>query len=216
MSAEAAEVTVQNDSIPGGGAGTSLPNFITGEKIAVWLTAPVNGDVVAVQIDWRSAFGGAPGNIETAITVHAAGTYPIPGAVLATLSAPFLTDSGINEFRNFDPAMSTPLKLPITAGQGFVVVLEIFNTQSTSPFEPSVVYDGDGCQAGLTAVFPLPSATWVDACLLGVPGDIAFRAVIDEAIVPVPAAGPTASTLLALLLLAAGFAAVRLRSVASR
>jgi len=215
LSAPAAEITIQNDSIPGGGAGTPLPAFITGEKIAVWLTAPVKGDLVAVQIDWRSTFGGSPGNIETAITVHTAGTYPVPGAVLATLSTPFLADVGINEFRNFDPAMSVPLKIPVAAGQTFVVALEIFNTQSGSPIEPSVVYDGDGCQAGLNAIFPQPSATWVDACPLGVLGDIAFRAVIDESVVPVPAADGSLRVVLAMLLLAIGIVVFRIRTLAT-
>jgi len=199
----AAEITVQNDSVPGGGAGTPVATFLAGERVSAWLTTPVAGDLVAVQIDWRSQFGGAPSSIEMAITVHAVGVFPTPGATLATLTGPTLSDTGINEFRLFDPAMGTPLQIPLVAGQTIVVALEFLNTNSGNPFAPSVVSDGDGCQPGLNGVYPLPAAAWSDACPLGVVGDFVIRAVVDEA-VPVPAAGAAARWLLAALLLGLG------------
>ena len=69
---QAGEVTLQNDSSPAAGGGTSLPQLVSGEQVGVWLTTASAGDIVAVQVDWRSTVGGAPSSIETAIHIYAA------------------------------------------------------------------------------------------------------------------------------------------------
>jgi hypothetical protein len=124
---------------------------------------------------------------------------------LATITAPTLSDTGINEFRHLDAGLTLPLQVPVSAGQTVVVALEFLNTNSGNPFAPSVVMDSDGCQPGLNAVNVMPGG-WSDACPLGVSGDWVLRAVIDEA-VPMPAASGAVRALLALSLAgAAGFA----------
>ena len=75
----AAEITVKNDSIPAPGSGTPLPAFIPNEQAAAWLTTPVAGDIVGVQVLWASQFGGNPASQELGIHVYAAGTFPTPG-----------------------------------------------------------------------------------------------------------------------------------------
>lgn len=175
-----AEVVTQNDSAPAAGGGVSLPAFVPGENAAVWLTAAKAGDIVAVQVDWRSMFGGAPSSIETAIYVFRAGTFPTPGPLVATITTPTLFDGMLNEYRHLDPGLTIPLQVPVAAGEVFVVAIEFLNSNAGgSPFVPSVTYDADGCQLGLGSVLPMPGP-WTDTCLLGVPGDIVIRAVIDE------------------------------------
>lgn len=211
--AGAVEIVVQNDSVPGGGAGTPLATFIAGERVAVWLTAPVSGDIVAVQVDWRSLFGGAPTVTEHSVTVHAGGVFPTPGPALATVLVPPMVDGLVNEFRFLDPPADTvPLQVPVTSGQTFVVALEFFNTNAGGGgFLPSVVIDGDGCQPGLNTVFPIPPSAWTDACPLGVTGDFVIRAVIDQP-VSTPALTSTGALWLAgLLSLAAALATLRRR-----
>ncbi len=207
----AAEVTVQNDT-----AGTTTPCdcFIPGEESAAWLTSTCHGDVVAVQVLWRSQFGGAPMVIEDSIILRAGGAFPVPGATLvnqdsspAIVVAPSLTDGSLNEFRFLDPPSDTKaLRVPVTAGQTFVASLKFFNTTSGSPFAPTTVYDADGCQTGKNTAFAIPGG-WADACLLGVTGDWVIRAVIDCA-EPAPIDTPWTLAPLALAILAAAAVAL--------
>jgi hypothetical protein len=48
------------------------------------------------------------------------------------------------------------------------------NSNVNDPFAPSVLHDGNGCQAGKNVVFASPGA-WYDACVLGVTGDWVFH-----------------------------------------
>ena len=159
----AAEITVQNDSIP---PGTPLTAFLSGERAAAWLTMPVAGDIVGVEVIWSSMFGGTPPSLETAITLSPAGTYPTPGAVpLATIVLPTLLDGVPNVFRHLDPPADTmPLQIPVTAGQVIVVDLEFLNTNANNNFAPSVEFDSDGCQNGLNSVFALPGGWLIRVC----------------------------------------------------
>ncbi len=176
----AAEITIQNDSIPAAGSGTPLVAFLANEQAAAWLTTPVSGDIVGVQILWASQIGGAPASQELAIHVYDAGTFPAPGALLASVTAPVLIDGMVNEFRFLDPPTdSTPLQVPVTSGQTFVVALEFLNQQAAgSPFVPSVEYDADGCQASKNTAFAIPVG-WIDACAAGVTGDLGIRAILN-------------------------------------
>lgn len=179
---DAAEIIVQNDTIASAGAGTPLLAFIPGERAAAWLTAPVAGDIVGVQVLWDSNLGPNPPSQEFAIDIYAGGTFPTPGATLATISAPILSDATVNEFRYlFPPATTSPLQVPVTAGQTFVVSLAFFNQSANNVFASGVEYDGDGCQGGKNAAYALPGG-WIDACTAGVPGDLGIRAIIK----PIP------------------------------
>ena len=105
--AEAAETIVKNDSIASAGGGTPLPTFVPGEIITSWLTTPVTGDIVGMQVFWDSVTGANFPQQETAIRVYSAGTFPTPGATLATIVAPVLNDRTLNEFRFLDPPQDT-------------------------------------------------------------------------------------------------------------
>ena len=188
------EVTVQNEAAPDGSQTTICSCFIPGDEVASWLTSPCDGDIVAVQVLWRSLFSGAPTSQETAIRIYDAGSFPTPGAVLpnqgavpAVIQAPLLADSlSGNEYRHLDQAMTTPLSVPVANGQTVAVSLEIFNQSSGNSFAPSTVYDLDGCQPSLNGVLTTPPGTWTDACLLGVTGDWVIRAVVDCPATKVP------------------------------
>ncbi len=185
--AQAAEQVVKNDSIVDGSTAVICPCFDAGECAAAWLTSPCNGNIVEVRIFWRSLFGGQPQSLEESITIYAAGAFPTPGAIMqnnyppyqsAVLEGPVLTDGVLNQFRYMDELGTIPLRIPVTAGQQFVVSLRFANANNGSYTLPSVVYDTDGCQAQKNAV-RYTSGTWVNACSLGVSGDWMIRAVVD-------------------------------------
>ncbi len=179
----AQETTVQNDTLIGGSGGNIQAGFVAGESAAAWLTSPCDGNIVAVQVFWRSFLGGAPQSIEDSITIFDAGSFPTPGGVLLTefgqlaeIIGPVMTDGVINEFRFLDENMTQPLSVPILTNDAFVVSFKFLN--SPTAFTPSVVTDTNGCQSGRNGVFAVPGG-WFDACLLGVTGDFVIRAVVD-------------------------------------
>ncbi|HVZ93956.1 MAG TPA: dockerin type I domain-containing protein [Phycisphaerales bacterium] len=183
-SANAAEVTVQNDSLAVGGTGSVQAGFVEGESAAAWLTAPCNGNIVAVQVFWRSVFGGSPQILGDTITVFGDGIFPTPGPVMtsvgtpsqpAVFEGPVMSDGVINEFRYLDEQSSIPLRVPVVQGQRFVVSFKFF--ESPGLFDPSVVTD-TGCQAGKNSIFAIPGG-WMSACAAGITGDFVIRAVID-------------------------------------
>ena len=114
----AAEVVVQNDSAIGGTPSTVANLFISGESAASWLTATCNGDTVAMQVYWASQFGGAPAQLEQALTLFSAGTFPTPAAALASIPGPTPSDGVVNEFRFLDPPTNfVPLQIPSRRGR---------------------------------------------------------------------------------------------------
>ena len=100
------------------------------------------------------------------------------------------------------PTNLVPMKIPVVAGQSIVLALQFLNGHSGSPFEPSVVWDADGCQASLNAAETIPGG-WADACLLGVTGDWVIRAVVDCP-PPLPLADDWSRLGLVMVLLAVG------------
>lgn len=173
----AAEVEVKNDSFTAPGASNIQTGFDANEVAAAWLTAPCNGNIVALRIFWRSADGSTGQSLEQSITVYDGdtGIFPIPGTQLLFLEGPVLTDGVMNEFRFIDEQNTIPISIPVTAGQTFVVAFR-FDSDPFPFFGPSVCTDvGSGCQAGRNAIGP----TWVNACSLGVTGDFIIRAVVD-------------------------------------
>jgi hypothetical protein len=156
------------------GAGTMIcPCFVEGEQAGAVLTAPVDHyplEILRIGVGWGSLYGGNPAQIEQAIHVYAGG-LPNPGAPVFTLTGPQLTDGVINEF-NIEPL---PGEVAIASGP-FTVTLEFLNDNSGNYYVPTVVHDGNGCQAGKNAVFAIPGG-WTDACALGVTGDWVFYVV---------------------------------------
>ncbi len=185
--AGAQETTIQNDSTIAGTPSTPLNSFIAGEEAAAWLTSTCNGTLVAAQVYWASAFGGGPPSTETAIRVYDGSTHPTPGATLATVSLPTLSEATMNEFRFLDPpANSTPLSVPVTSGQTLTISLEHLLGNSGNAFAGAVVHDAGPCQSGRNGVKAIPGG-WIDGCTTGIPGDLIIRAVID-CVEPVPLA----------------------------
>ena len=80
-------------------------------------------------------FGGSPPSQESAIHVYAAGTFPTPGGLQASVVNPHLVDGAVNEFRHLDPPLNNvALQVPVSAGQTFVVAIVVLTRSCrTSP-----------------------------------------------------------------------------------
>lgn len=180
--ANAQEVTVQNDSVTDFEQVAIQAGFASSEQAAAWLTSPCDGTLVAVQVFWRSFFGGAADTLGDSIRISEAGAFPTPGTLLALLSGPLLSDGFLNEYRFLDQGGKIPLLVPLDEDQGFVVAFKFFDPPPG--LGPSVVTDVDGCQAGKNGIFAIPPSTWFSACSLGVSGDFVIRAVVDCGLVP--------------------------------
>lgn len=185
--AQGDEITVQNDSLGNGGTAAICPCFVASEEAAVWLTSPCDGNIVAIQIFWRSLLGGAQPSLEDSIIVYNGGNFPNPGTVKDSFLGPALQDGGLNEFRYEDENQTIPISIPVSAGEEFVVSLRFFNTNNNNQLLPSIASDSQGCQPGKNAV-KVNGAVWLNACALGVSGDWIIRAVIDCGGEPIGAA----------------------------
>jgi hypothetical protein len=159
------------------GAGEVVcPCFVAGEQAGAVFNLPAAVfpiEILRVGIGWGSQFGGNPQQLEEAIHIYPAG-LPNPGTPLFSLPGPALNDGVINEF-DLEPL---PGEIVVTASP-FSVTLEFMNDQG--PFAPSVVHDGNGCQAGSNLV-KTESGAWFSACSLGVSGDWVFFVVYRPAI----------------------------------
>ena len=181
----AVEVTVKNDSLSDFSSGSIQAGFAANEQGAAWLDSPCAGTLVAVQVFWRSLFGGSAQSIENAILISESGSFPVPGALLQTIGGPLMSDGVLNEFRFLDDQNTIPLAVPLGNGQRFVVSFEFANSPSGSG--PSLVTDTSGCQAGRNGIFADPPSAWFNSCSLGVTGDFVIRAVIDCPALPTSA-----------------------------
>ncbi len=181
--AGAVEMTLQNDSVTDFSQVAVQVGFASNEQAAVWLTSPCDGDLVAVQIFWRSLGGGTGGTVHDSIRIHEAGTFPVPGTLLQTLVGPLLQDGFLNEFRFLDKGGTVPLIVPVVTGQ--VVVVSFRFDIGPSITDASVVTDVDGCQAGKNGILAIPPGSWFSSCALGVSGDFVIRAVVDCSEAPV-------------------------------
>lgn len=156
-----------------GGGQTVCPCFVEGEEAGSIFTAPAADypiEILRVGIGWGSQIGGTGQSLEAAINVYSTG-LPNPGIPVFTLPGPQLTDGAINEF-DLEPISGEI----IDAGGAFTVTLEFLNENAGDPFAPSVVHDGNGCQANKNVVFAIPGG-WFNACALGVSGDWVFYVV---------------------------------------
>lgn len=175
----AEEVTVQNDSFQSGGSATVVSGFVPGEEAAVRLTSPCDGTIVAVQVGWLDAVGGASGpSLESAIFIYDnAPNFPNPGTILLTLEAPVLQPGAINEFRYIDEDSTIPIDVPVSEGQQFYVSLQFANPNDVNKGQASVFRDTNGCMNGRNAIFAIPGG-WINFCLFTT-GDFVIRAVVE-------------------------------------
>jgi hypothetical protein len=159
------------------GAGTVVcPCFVAGEEAGAVLEAPPEHypiEILRVGIGWASQYGGTGQTLEQAIHIYDAG-LPNPGSPMFTLEGPVLTDGYINEF-DLEPL---PGEITIDSGP-FTVTLEFLNDNAGNIFAPSMVHDGNGCQAGKNVVFAIPGG-WYDACVLGISGDWVVYAIYRQ------------------------------------
>jgi len=183
--ANAAEVTVRNDSLDALGSAAIVWGFVPGEKAASWLTSPCNGSVRAVQIFWRSPSGGSALSVQDRIEIFRSGAFPTPGAPALTLEGPALTDGVLNEYRYLDENQTIPLVVPVNINETFVVAFTFLETQLQS-IEPSLARDTNGIQPNRNAIYADlgSSFVWFNASTLGVTGDWIIRAVVDCAVGP--------------------------------
>lgn len=183
---QAVEVVVQNDDLEAGQTAALQLGFVAGEQAATWLKAPCDGSIVAVQVFWLNQ-PQAPGtSIEEAIYIYAdAGTYPVPGDILAFLEAPQMSAGFLNEFRFLDENNQVPIDVPVNSSDIFVVSFEFANTPSASG--PTIATDVSGCQSGLTSIFStggigvgwLPPCPFPGPIPVEISGDFIIRAVVD-------------------------------------
>lgn len=162
-------VEVQNDSVVDFGLVTIQAGFVAGERGAAWLTPGCDGEIVAVRVLWLDAVGSGSQALGQAITISEAGVFPTPGAMLAELVGPVMTEGFLNEFTIVPP-------IPFGSGDTFVVDFEFFS--DPPPTGPSLVTDIDGCQVPKNSIFAIPPSSWLDLCALGVSGDLAIRALV--------------------------------------
>lgn len=169
--------------------------FNGNEEANVWLTSPCSGNIVGIHVLWASTGATAP-QLEQSITIYDdSGVFPDRSNTPLThvgassgpaiLDAPQMLDGGINEFVSiFDPPQ--PLRVPVTAGQTFVVSFDFFNNICTDTCSPScgspitcsgptIAIDTDGCSAGRNAI----NDPGLDICALGLSGDFIIRAIIE-------------------------------------
>ena len=178
--AGAVEITLQNDSLVDFGQAAIVWGFVGGEKAASWLTSPCDGDLVALQVFWRSPSGIAPFSIQESIDVYRSGTFPEPGDLALQVFGPVMNDNALNEFRYLDENNTLPISVPVVADET-VVVAFTFTAAPEAGVDPSVVRDTNGFQPGRNAILADigSSFMWFDASALGVAGDWVIRAVVD-------------------------------------
>ncbi|MBX3727014.1 MAG: DUF11 domain-containing protein [Xanthomonadales bacterium] len=178
--ATAAEVTVKNDSLTDFGTAIIVTGFISGGAAGSWLTSPCAGNIVAVQVFWRSQSGTAAPIIHEAVRIHRAGTFPTPGVVVETVGGPVLTDGVLNEWRYTDENSVIPILVPVAQDETFVVALT-FDEAPPLVVGPSVVRDTNGILPGRNSIYSNFGAgfEWRSAESLGVAGDWVIRAVVD-------------------------------------
>ncbi|MFK7758897.1 MAG: GC-type dockerin domain-anchored protein [Phycisphaerales bacterium] len=176
VGAGAQEVTLQNDSLGGGDNATICPCFVAGEEAAVWLTSPCDGNIVAIQVFWRSFLGGSPVSLEDSLIVYEGGSFPNPGPVKDELLAPALQDGGLNEFRFEDENQTIPISIPVQANEEFVVSLKFFNPSTLTG--PGILFDDSGITPNKNTV-RVTGGQWRSSESLGVTGDWIIRVVVD-------------------------------------
>lgn len=179
--ANASEISLQNDSLTNFGNASIVWGFVAGEMAGSWLTSPCDGNLVAVQIFWRSPSGTSADVIADSINIYRSGTFPSPGVLAQTISGPVLHDNALNEWRYLDDQGALPLQVPVASGATVVVALA-FADPPQAGVDPSVVRDTDGIMAGHNTIYAsLGGGTfqWISSASAEVTGDWVIRAIVD-------------------------------------
>lgn len=175
----ASEVTVKNDSLTDFGNAVIVQGFVAGEMAGSWLTSPCDGNLVAVQIFWRSTSGTEPFVIGDSINIYRSGIFPAPGDLALSVGGPVMNDNALNEFRYQDENNTLPISVPVASGEAVVVAFEF--AEAPQPSDPSVVRDTNGVQPNRNTIYGDIGLgpDWYPASDLGVNGDWVIRAVIN-------------------------------------
>lgn len=148
--AAAAEIVVKNDTVFGPGYPATPDPFVNEHepnlRLGAWLTSPIDGLIVGIQIAWGSVNGTADPIVQGPIRISSYeddGGFPNPGPLWATIQSPTLLDGIVNEYRHLDPATGLlPLAIPVVAGQGFLIDLELPQVYAENdPNAPGVLMD---------------------------------------------------------------------------
>lgn len=152
---------------------TPCPCFVAGEEFGVTVDIPAQhlpAEILKVRIYASSAFGGQPDVLGSAINIYSGG-LPNPGTPIASLGGPVLSDGFINEF----DLGALPGQI-LVATQQVTATFQFAQDNVNDFFQPTAVYDLDGCQPGKNVIFAIPGG-WTDACSLGVSGDWAVSVI---------------------------------------
>lgn len=168
--AQCPEEVIENHTGPGT---VAVPGFVAGEQGGAVFEAPADHyplQILRIGVGWGSQLGGAPQSLEDSINIYA-GTPPTPGAAIASLAGPVLTDGAINEFNLIDLLPGQPV---IIDSGPFLTSLRLAN--SSTLLGPSMVHDGAGCIPGRSYVEAIPGG-WTDLCAFGATGNWVFFVV---------------------------------------
>lgn len=182
--AAAADVTLANDSVGGGGNITLVPGFVAGEMAGATFDPPsavvqFPVRIKQVQIFWGSLFGGSPDSLERAIHIYN-GRPNSPGfseicfdPTGCALDGPVMVDGFLNGF-NLYPAFDVVINQP-----PFTISLEFENDQSL--FSPTVGKDTVGCQPGANWIYCVSGGCsgWTSLCSQ-TSGNWVFRVVVES------------------------------------
>jgi len=175
--ASAQTLTARIDSYDGPGDFIlACPCFVAEEEAAVWLTAPCDGRIIAVQVYWDSIFGGPSGPVDAEVRIYRDGTFPNPGAQASTTPITSLNaGSDMNGELNEIPLAGNGVS--VNDNERFVVSFRFHEDATNFLNSPSVNFD-ESLSFGKTAVKTIDQG-WVNADDVGVLGDWVIRAVIE-------------------------------------
>jgi len=166
------EPTSQNFT---GSGSMACPCFIYEEEAGSVFPVPAEHfpiEILRIGIGWGSIMGGNIPQVERALFIYN-GQLPDPGEPVFTLPGPQLADGVINEF-NFEALGSFIIEAPPIAA---TLQFQIENLNNI--YAPTLVYDGNGCQAGKNLIKAIPGG-WTDACTEGLSGDWVFHLVYRQ------------------------------------
>ncbi|MCD6500363.1 MAG: hypothetical protein J7M25_18865 [Deltaproteobacteria bacterium] len=162
--AEAATVTLQNDSFVSGGSVGCQAGFASGEMSGVTLGPVTNGFRVQ---NIQFVFGGAQTQVTLTLHVYLDSGGTNPGTEL--YHGDYQVTGADDSMQQIDVSSQN---IVVPAGSSIRVALEVQHNGA-----PGICRDMDGIHAGRNWIYS--SATWYDAQSLGVQGDWVMRAEVD-------------------------------------
>jgi hypothetical protein len=158
-----------------GAGNTACPCFNSNEEAGAVFPVPIEHfpiEILRVGIGWGSLFGGNPAQVEQGLNIYN-GQLPDPGLPVFVMPGPNMTDGVINEF-NLEALGNVIIDTaPVAA------TLEFAWPNAGNIYAPTLVHDGNGCQAGMNLIYAIPGG-WMDACGAGVTGDWVFHLVYRQ------------------------------------